>query len=165
MPLFSYGFNTSFNWKRFSVSADFSGVYGNDLYNLNNVQDFELSAAHNARADRYRGAWREDAPSNKYPSAKIVTYDNLLSDVYVEDGSYFRFSSIALSYALPVKKTSKVLRGMAFTLSVGNVYVWTKYSGFSPMNNPFGASVKRMGVDLNSGAVPRTYNFDIKFTF
>lgn len=165
MPLFSYGFNTSFSWKRLSLSADFSGVYGNDLYNLNNVQDFELSIAHNARADRYRGAWRADAPSNKFPAVKIVQHDTLLSDVYVEDGSYFRISNISLSYALPIKKTSKVLHGLAFTLSVGNVYVWTRYSGFSPMNNPFGSSVTRMGVDLNSGAVPRTYNFDIKFTF
>ena len=73
-------------------------------------------------------------------------------------------SDISLSYAIPFKKTA-VLKNISVGLSAGNVYVWTKYSGYDPEVNSFSYDMQRIGIDNGSFPRARTYSFDLKFTF
>ena len=131
---------------------------------MNNIQDYATNYSKNVRREAVKNAWSPENPSNKWP--KIGVVDNYFSDRFVEDGSYLRLSDVALSYAVPLKKEKiKFMKALNLSASVGNVLVLTRYSGFSPFANSFGANVKRMGVDLNSAPYPLSFNFDVKFTF
>ena len=163
LPKFTYGFNTSFSWHGFTLSAAFSGAYRFDIFNMNNTQDYATDYTKNVRKVAVKNAWSPTHPSNKWPGIGKVDY--YFSDRFVEDGSYLRLSDLSLSWAVPVSKQSKVLRGLTLSLALGNLFVWTRYSGYSPFSNPFGANVHRMGVDLNSAPYPQSFSFDAKFTF
>lgn len=168
-PKFSYGFNLNFAWKDLSFKMAFSGAYGFDIYNYANMFDYLTNMTdHNIRKRAWTEAWTPENKSNTFPGVGMInsTDDGRFSDRYVEDGSYLRLSNISLSYSLPIKpKKSQVLKKVSFSVSCDNLFVVTKYSGWSPFINSSGGNVKRMGVDSNSYPVPRNYNFDVKLVF
>lgn len=163
MPKFTYGFNLSVAYRGFTLSAAFVGAYKFDIFNMNNIQDWSTDYSKNVRKMAVTDAWSETNPSDKWPALGVVDY--YFSDRYVEDGSYLRMSDLTLSWAVPVKKSAKLLHGLTLSLSGGNLLVIDNYTGYSPFSNSFGASVTRMGVDLNSAPYPVSCSFDAKFTF
>ena len=167
-PDFTYGFSTALQYKRFSLSASFVGSYGNDVLNINRVSDDGLSTVtcnHSIRAMKL--AWSPENPNTTYPSVSQADNNDrmYIHDRFVEDASYLRLSNVALTYDVPVKKDSKVLKGLSLTLAGGNLYVWTKYLGWDPEVNSYGSNLKKMGLDVNSYPGARTISFDVKFTF
>ncbi len=165
-PDFTYGFNTSMYYRGFSLRVSFVGSYGADIYNLNNVFDYYTNSVSNIRAKAFYQAYdREKNPDGVMPM--IGGYDSseqiMNSSFYVEDGSFLNLKDISLSYDVPIKKQSKIIRALSLTASVNNVALWTHYSGWSPKNAS--TKIKRMGVELNSYPEARTFGFDIKLTF
>ena len=166
-PDFTFGFGTSLSIGDFTVSLDFNGSWGNDIFNVNKVIDSDVKTiTHNVLTEAYRRAWTPENRENYYPGlGKMETLDfNSVSDRYVEDGSYLRFSSVALSYEVPLKKSDFFVKGLNITLNANNLIFWTKYSGFDPDVNSFG-STQRMGADMGSYPGAREYNFRLNFTF
>lgn len=166
-PDFTFGFNTSFTWKDLILEMNFDGSYGNDIFNFNTAVETATSVpSHNILREAWYDAWTPQNQNAKWPAVgKIESNDfKKFSSLYIEDGSYLRLSSIALSYRLPVKNISWI-RNITAGVSVGNVYVWTKYSGWDPDVNSYGSNIKKMGVDAGSYPSCRTYSFDLKFTF
>lgn len=171
-PDFTFGFNTSLSWKNFTLTADFNGSYGNDIYNNNLSHDLNTNATattstvKNVRYSAYHEAWSLTNQGGAYPRLGYNEDTNYITDRYVEDGSYLRLANVALSYRVPFKKNTKCfIKGLNLGASCGNVFVWTKYSGWDPEVNSFGADIRRMGVDVGSYPRTRTYSFDVKFTF
>lgn len=172
-PDFTYGFGTSLSWKTLTLSVNFQGVYGNQIFNANRAQEYDVAydQRSNVRREAYYNAW---TPENQNTSVfKLVkgwatggsnVERGYVSDRYVEDGSYLRLSSVAMSWRLPIRKNQYV-RDISLGASVNNVYVWTRYSGWDPDVNSFGNSMTRMGIDAGSYPPARTFCFDLKFTF
>lgn len=169
-PDFIYGFNTSVSFKGLTLSAVFNGSYGNDIYNMNHIMDYDVSTkSNNVFEAAYRNAWRPDRQNNEWPGIGMVeTTDKseLHCSRLVEDGSYLRLSNLSLSWQVPLKKNvRKVLKGLNLSASVQNVFVLTKYSGWDPEVSSFGTNLNKMGVDSNSYPQMRSIVFDIKFRF
>lgn len=168
-PDFTYGFSSNFAWKGFTLSVNFNGSYGNDVVNINKMAADCLNTTnqnHNVAA--YRNAWTAENGGNEYPGVKQSEGNDkvYISDRYVEDASFLRLSKVAISYNIPIdKKKSKVLKGLSLSASAGNVYVWSKYSGWDPEVNSFGSNLMKMGVDFNSYPSTRNYSLDLLFTF
>lgn len=166
-PDFTYGFNTQFRYNKLSLSLNFTGSYGNDIFNFNSACETATDIVkHNHTRECIFNAWTPENTSAKYPALGKITNNDYkkFTSLYVEDGSYLRLSSIALSYSLP-RKNVKFIQGITLGASVNNVFVWTKYSGWDPDVNSYGANVKKMGVDSGSYPSNRTFSFDVKFTF
>ena len=173
-PDFMYGFSTSFTWKDLTISASFDGAYGNEILNANRPQEEDVAYQSNImtywniRTDAYKKAWTKENQNTRYPALGISAADNterkMMSDVWVEDGSFLRLSNVAISYRLPIPK-NKVVKNISVGVSGSNLYVFTKYSGWDPEVNSHGNSMKRIGVDIGSYPTARTYCFDLKFTF
>ena len=89
-------------------------------------------------------------------------YNNVTS-FNVEDGSYLRFASLSINYTWNLK--SRVVKSIDFGAAMRNLALFTKYRGFDPEVNSFGANVNKMGCDLGSYAKARSFSFDDKFTF
>ena len=167
-PDFTYGFGTTFTWKRLSLNAMFNGVYGNDIFNVNNAMGTDTyNSGRNIKRDAWKKAWTPDNPNTRYPALGMIrtTDYKLFSDFYIEDASYLRLANVTLSYNIPIKKGSKVVKGASVSATVSNVYVWTRYSGWDPEVNSYGTNIRKMGVDQGSYPNNRAFSFDVKLSF
>ena len=180
-PKFTYGFSTNITYKQWKLSASFQGTYGNQLVNANKVQysdTHRLTSPQNVLTDAVKHAWTVKDPTNYYvgiadPTRYYgTTFDavwnsgekNYFTDRDIEDASYLRLSSVSLSYTLNLPKKS-YLKKVVLGLNVGNAFILTKYSGYSPTVNSYRISTKRIGVDSGGYPANRTYGFDIKLNF
>lgn len=169
-PDFTYGFSTTIRYKSLSLMAQFSGSYGNDVYNMNHMADYDVSSASsNIMQEAYRNAWRPDAQNNSWPGInKVETVDkqSMHSNRFVEDGSYLRLSNLSLTWKIPIKKpNSKILRAVSIGASVKNAFVITKYTGWDPEVSSFGTNLNKIGIDSNSYPQMRSYLLDVQFRF
>lgn len=167
-PDFTYGFNTSFRWRDLTVSANFIGSYGNDIYNQQAavLSDVSTNSANRLRSPIFN-SWTPENPDAKYPSLSAYTPNdiNWCTDRFVEDGSYLRLSDLAISYSLPRKLFRNLfIKHVSFGVSGKNLFVWTKYSGYDPDVNVYG-NVLKYGVDMGAYPSARTFMFDLKVSF
>lgn len=166
-PDFTYGFNTSFSYKRFTLAAAFVGSYGNDLYNqqLANLSNLNTKSGNRLRAPVF-DCWSPENTDSMWPAVSAFAMNDLslCSDRFVEDGSYLRLSNISLAYSVPFKNKKSFVKHLSFTLSAKNLFCWTSYSGYDPDVNIYG-SVLKYGIDMGGYPAARTYMFDVKLSF
>ena len=169
-PDFTYGFKTSFKYKGFSLSLDFDGVYGKQvLYaNLAQITDTGWMYCTNTLSSAYRDAWSTSNTGGAYPALNggITQGERaFVSDRLIQDASYLRLSSANLSYTWTFNKASKLFRRIQLGVSGLNLLMLTDYPGWSPVVSSFGSSMTRIGVDVGSYPLARSYSMDVKFSF
>ncbi|SCC25789.1 TonB-linked outer membrane protein, SusC/RagA family [Chitinophaga costaii] len=159
-PSFIYGFSTNLSFKGFDLSAFFSGVQGNKVYNLIRYT-FENPLGNRNMYAALANRWSPTNPSNEYVSGfqggRIP-----LTDRFLENGSYLRCKNITLGYHVPFKKVVSSARIYA---SVNNLFTITKYSGFDPEVNTFGNSNTLIGVDNLVYPLARSYLLGVQVSF
>lgn len=166
-PDFTYGFSTNISYRRLSLSIAFNGVKGVDRlnYNLRSIGLPKQDLNSNILQSAYEGIWTEENHSNRNPRANY-TVGNYLLDRYIEDASYLRCSDITLSYSLPQRWMKKIgFRNCAFSFSVKNAFVVTKYSGYDPEVNSFAFRGTLPGIDMSSYPSARSYILGINLNF
>ncbi len=162
-PKFTYGFTGGLTVKQFSLDVFFNGTYGNQIANGNKMRIGNANGVtgNNILADTYYNAWTPSRPTNN----PRVGYNNLsFVDTYVEDGSFLRFSTAALSYNF-VPKSVKAFKSVRLTLSAKNIFTITNYSGFDPDVNSFAFDQGKIGVDWGSYPNLKSYSAGINLTF
>ena len=83
----------------------------------------------------------------------------VVSDIYVQDGSYLRLKNLALGYTLPRQLTQKArIERFRVYVRAENLFTWTKYWGFDP---EIGTGSTSMGVDY--GVYPQARIFTVGF--
>ncbi|MDG5490083.1 TonB-dependent receptor [Psychroserpens sp. SPM9] len=165
-PDFNYGFGTSFEYKNWSLSALFNGVYGNDIANGNLLREaYADNGSTNVRSEAYFNAWTPDNPNGTYPRVGYDLADETgFTDRIVEDGSFLRLSNVTLGYRIPFNDTS-VLDNAYISISGQNLLLFTNYSGFDPEGASFTFDPGRVGVDWNSFPNQRTFTLALNLTF
>lgn len=163
-PKFTYGITNNLNYKDFSLSFMLQGSYGNDIFNAN-LMDIQLANEGNITTDAYAGRWTEaTAATATWPKA-IAGYTRswLISNRYVEKGSYMKMKYITLSYNW--NKPIPYIERVKISLTANNLFTITNYSWFDPDVNAFGADASRRGVDSYSYPSARTYMLGLNVTF
>lgn len=163
-PKYSFGFNTSVRYKRFTMDLFMNGNYGNKIVNGNSIRLTNMSptSRFNVLADAYHNAWTLANPTDQ----QRVGFENLnFIDRYVEDGSFLRLSTLTFGYSMPFAKKSKFIKQIDFTITGSNLFVLTNYSGFDPEVNSFTFDAQRIGVDWNSYPRTRGVGVGINFKF
>ena len=94
--------------------------------------------------------WKRPGMETDIPRSGNV--DNIHnSSRFVEDGSYLRLKSLTLSYTLPATLTSKAkISNVKVFVTGQNLLTLTKYSGYDPEVNAYGASSVALGVDYGT---------------
>lgn len=140
----------------------FQGTQGNDVYN-GNLMMIGMSSIGNITQDAYNTRWTpENASIAKWPRVTTaMTRNMLLSNRYVEDGSYFRLKTVSLEYDF-----GRIARtvGLRAYFTASNLFTITGYSWFDPDVNAFGTDASRRGVDINSYPNNRSFSFGVKLT-
>ncbi|MDQ6470975.1 TonB-dependent receptor [Flavobacterium sp. LHD-80] len=167
-PKFTYGFTNNFRYKNVDLSIFLQGSYGNDVMNLTkragttnaSLYDNQLVDA----MDYYSST--NTASNNPRPIADASNTNLLISDRYVEDGSYLRIQNITLGYSLPQDVISKYkISRLRLYGSAQNLYTFTNYSGYDPEIGSFNQNVLLSGIDNGRYPVARTFLVGLNLEF
>jgi len=163
-PDFTYGVTNSFTLKNFSLSFMLQGSQGNDIFNYN-LTDITMSNIGNITVDAYNGRWTEStAATATWPKATAgYTRTWLISNRYVENGSYLKMKYITLGFDW--NKPTRWMQKIHFSLTANNVFTITNYSWFDPDVNAGGANASCPGVDSYSYPSARSLSFGMNFVF
>jgi TonB-linked SusC/RagA family outer membrane protein len=161
-PKYTYGINTSFNYKSFDLALDFQGVAGVDIFNGNIGKRY---GNENFTKAFYDNRWHGAGTSNTYPSANIGGSQNYLpNSFFVESGSYFRIRNVQLGYTVPGDVMSKwKMQKLRVFANAQNPLTLFKYSGFSP-EIPASSPINS-GIDNSIYPLSATYNVGLNVTF
>ena len=165
-PDFNFGFGTSIEYKNFSLTALFTGVFGNDIANGNLLREaYADNGATNVRPEAYFNAWSPENPNGTYPRVGYDLADETgFTDRLIEDGSFIRLANVAIGYNIPCKDNS-LIDGAYISLSGQNLLLFTDYSGFDPEVDSFSFDPGRVGLDWNSFPNQRSYSLSLNLTF
>ncbi|GHE44807.1 SusC/RagA family TonB-linked outer membrane protein [Sphingobacterium griseoflavum] len=145
-PNFIYSFNTSLSYKRIDLSAQFYGVYGNDIFDLQKMTP-----------SRQIQRWTPDNPSNLYPRANN-TRGYKASDFFVEDGSFLRLQNLTVGY--------NFRPGLVRGISTIRVYAsGNNLATFTKFNRGFDPEVGIDGINWGNYPRPRAYSFGLTVGF
>ena len=110
--------------------------------------------------------WTPENSTNKYPRATTKSSGTILSDHYVEDGSYLRVKDITLSYTFPKSILQKFYcEGLTIFAGLKNIYTFTNYSGYDPEVSRFSNDNLSMGADYGSYPMSKSYEFGLRMNF
>ena len=135
LPKLTGGFGFSFNYGQWRLSTQFTYRVGNKIINKARLNAEAMTGNNNqSQAVNYR--WRQEGDVTPIPRAMYggnSNYNTLISDRFVEDGSYLRMSYAQLNYSINKKNLTWIgLNRLSFYASVNNPFVLTKYSGVDP---------------------------------
>jgi TonB-linked SusC/RagA family outer membrane protein len=141
-PKFIYGWTNSFFYKNFDLNFLVRGVWGNKILNatlasLNNPADSKI----------------QNIPRFTLGESFNDINGYLISDRFLESGSYLRLDNATLGYT--IKPKIQAIKSIRLYLSANNVFIITKYRGIDPEVNIGGLTP---GID-NQNYYPRTRTF------
>ena len=167
LPKLTGGFGLKFNYGDWALNAQFNYRVDYDIVNLARLNMESMSSNNNqSQAVNYR--WRKEGDITSIPralsaSGNFANYNTMISDRFVEDGTFLRLNYLQISYNMPQKMVKKIgLSGLRFYLSGNNLFCLTKYSGVDPELGYGGYSVTQ-----DNAQTPRakSYTFGVTVDF
>lgn len=122
-PEVTLGLYSRLDYRNFDLSFNMRASLGNYIYNNVNAARAQLDLLQN-------GSVLSNLPANVLQANFNTTPNVILSDYYIEDGSFLRMDNITLGYSFQQVWGSKV--NARLSLGVQNVFVLTNYSGLDP---------------------------------
>ncbi len=146
-PDFFGSVNTHIEWKRFSLDGLFTFSKGNDIYNYTRRQ-LESQSSYNNQTTAVLNRWQNNGQVTNIPRVSFgdPMGNSRFSDRWIEDGSYFRLRTAALSYSLPIK--AGFLRYCILYVTGNNLFTLQKYLGYDPEMSAT-TNVLGQGVDVS----------------
>lgn len=146
-PDLNLGWSNNFQYKNWNLDLFFTGVFGQDIYNATAEQYSNVSFVKEGRnvlksvaTEHCATDTQSQAPSNRW----------------IENGSYFRLSSVSLGYTFG--KIGNWINSLKLYATCNNVFTITGYSGRDPEINLGGLEP---GMDRRTNYYPRTRSFMI----
>jgi TonB-linked SusC/RagA family outer membrane protein len=165
-PDFIYGLTNNFSYGAFNLNVFLQGVQGVNVLNLNRYE-IESGLLNTNKLQSVVNRWTGPGTSNTIPKANSILRRStgVTSDV-VEDGSFLRIKTVSLSYKIPVLKSMmKTVKSSSIYVTAQNLYTFTKYTGYDPEVNSFGASNLSLSTDYNAYPNVRTFIVGLKVGF
>jgi TonB-linked SusC/RagA family outer membrane protein len=167
LPKHVGGFNNNFTYKGFDLNVFFQWSVGNQIFNANRVM-FEGNASNKASLNQfasYNDRWTlENQDSEIYRTGGFGP-TGYYSDYYLEDGSFLRLKTVALSYSVPSKLLKSVaLKNLVVAVSAQNLHTWTNYSGMDPEVSVRNSALTQ-GLDYSAYPRAKTLTFSLRAGF
>lgn len=162
MPDFYYGFGLTLGYKGFDLAANFQGVYGNEILNLERRYLLNMEASSNMMKlalERFpygelNRATRKSSGNN---GASTSTF-------HLEDGSYLRLQNLSIGYTFPNKWFRKAhVQNVRLYIQGTNLFTLTHYTGYNPEVNRRAGDALRPGEDYTSYPLSRTFSIGLNF--
>ena len=161
MPDFYYGLGLTLGWNGFDLTANFQGVYGNELLNLERRYLCNMEGSSNMMAlSLQRFPYGE---LNRATRKSSGNNGSCTSTFHIEDGSYFRLQNLSIGYTFPDKWFQKAkINNFKIYLQGSNLFTLTNYTGYNPEVSRRSTAVSP-GEDYCSYPLARTFTVGLKF--
>jgi TonB-dependent starch-binding outer membrane protein SusC len=164
IPKLTTGLFLDTRYGPFDAGINFRGSYGQKIFNVVKWWTERMDDLNNSRAGLQ--PWTQANPSTTTPRAVYgaagAANGDVVSDRWIEKGSYTRLQNLIVGYTLPSRLSQRFYTGSTRVyLNIQNVYTWTKYSNWDPEILGFGDPLAR-GID--DGFIypnPRTLTFGL----
>jgi iron complex outermembrane receptor protein len=143
-PKLTGGWNNTFTYKKWTLTAFLQGVYGNKIMNYTRANLHNISIV---------SAGKNPAASAAKEFQITDTNAHAPSDYWLEDGSYLRLSTLSLGYNFG--KINGYIKGLRLYVTSNNLFTITGYKGNDPEVNLGGITP---GID-NRQTYSRTRTF------
>ena len=162
LPKLTGGFGFTLNYGKWRLNTQFNYRLGNKILNLARL-DAQAMVTNNNQSQAVNYRWRKEGDVTTVPRAMYgnsSNYNTLISDRFVEDGSFLRLNYTQLSYSLPEKSVKSIgLHGLRFYVSANNLFCLTKYTGVDPE-----ISYSSYGAALDQAQTPRAKSYTLGVT-
>ncbi len=160
MPDYYGGISNSFTYGRWSLSAFFQYVSGNELYNYIRYQNENMMGLEN-QSTKVLSRWQYEGQQTEVPRAVFgdPVGNTSFSSRWIEDGSYVRLKNLTLSFTMPEGMLK--LRKVQIYISASNLLTLHHYLGYDP---EFAHSHNHItqGIDYGQTPQPRQFLAGIK---
>ncbi len=148
-PIFSAGFNNNFSYKNFSLSVQFTGVYGVKLFSFFKRMVGIYHGDRNGMIEQL-GRWKspEDPGDGIHfrPTRTPSGWQRDPSSAWVTDASYLRLRNMTLAYDFTESFTNRIkLKGLRLYVTGQNLFTFTKYPGYDPETSSQGDGLAKGG--------------------
>ena len=168
-PDITMGLSFNVGYKGFDLAVTTYGAFGQQ--NMRSYRKFTDGNVENYTSEVFE-YWHGEGTSNRYP--RLVPGNTgvnfqQISDIFVEDASYFRIQNVTLGYDFKNLWKNCPLPQLRLYVSVQNLFTFTGYKGMDPEigtndsyreDNPWAR-----GIDLGSYPSPRTYMVGVNIKF
>lgn len=162
LPKLVGGFGFTVNYGKWRFTTQFTYRVGNKILNMARL-DAEAMVSNNNQSQAVNYRWRKEGDVTSIPRAMHGSFSNfntLISDRFVEDGSYLRMGYSQISYSLDKKQLKGTgLNKVSLYASANNPLILTKYTGVDPDVN-YGS----YGAATDWGQTPRARSFTLGVT-
>ena len=162
-PDFYGGIFTSFRYKAFSLDAQFTYSYGNEVYNAVRRMGEGMTNFTSQMAS-VKNAWYYEGHQTNMPRAEYgdPMRNSGFSSRWIEDGSYLKLKNLTFNYDHP-KKLWVFTKFQAY-VTAENLFTCTKYLGYDP---EFAYSYDHSYLGVDYGKVPgaRTFKLGLRLGF
>ena len=157
-PDVTYGINFSVGYKNWELGVDMMGKAGNEIYRTWDNYNWSQFNFMKQRLNR----WHGEGTSNSQPLLNMKhTINNLNSEYYIEDGSFFRIRNVQLAYNFDKTLLSRIgVQALKLYANIQNLKTWKHNTGYTP---ELGGTAIAFGVDNGSYPMPVVYTFNLTF--
>lgn len=162
-PDFYGGYTNTLRWKNWTLLANFTFSYGNDLIYQKDVNDRAMTSLAN------RGVRILDASNyGAFNGNQTNLYNSvvMLTDLNVYDASYLKLQTLSLAYNFSDSILKKLhLNSLQLYATASNLFTITSYPGPDPAvsDNPY--SVYGGGRDVSTYPTVRSWTFGVRLGF
>jgi iron complex outermembrane receptor protein len=150
------GITSTFRYKKFSLTANLNGSFGQDIYNttLMNLLNVGGIKGGNMALSVFQDPVKESLSNpSQTPSSR-----------YIEKGDYLKMNNLTISYN--IGDVEKTFKGMSVHITAQNLFMITNYSGFDPEVNVDRSinGIPSFGIDYARYPSSRSFIFGINFS-
>jgi hypothetical protein len=126
-PDFTGGFTNNFSYKGFDLSAFFTFVQGNEIYNRAGVyQANSFGGGFDNQTTEVLSRWQKPGDITNVPRVSLsYPTGQRASSRWIYDGSYIRLKTVTLGYTIP-KSVMSALKISSARVYVSGYNLWTK---------------------------------------
>ena len=163
-PDYMLGLNISLSYKGFDFNINGAGALGQQI--AKSYRSFADSPLQNYTTDIF-GRWTGEGTSNKLPRLTSGSHTNWqnISDIYIEDGDYFKIKNLTIGYDFKTILPNIPLGQVRLYFTAQNLYTFTGYSGMDPEIGYGYDKSWVSGIDLGYYPAPRTYLVGLNLKF
>lgn len=166
-PDFTWGLNNTLTFKDIDLNIFIQGVQGGDILNYTNMELGLLNGRTNASRDALN-RWTPSNTNTDIPSAN-ATRSYVVSNRWIEEGSFIRFKNIAIGYNFNDNLLEKIhLSSARIYISGQNLITITDYKGVDPevAYSSGGSSGNRnLGLDYATYPNVKSYTLGLSIGF
>ena len=163
-PDFTYGMTNTLSYKGFSLSLFLQGSQGNDIFNATRI-DTEGMMDFRNQSKTVLHRWRRPGMMTDIP--RVGNDENIHNSTrFVEDGSYLRLKTATLSYNFDKRLIGRWgLSRLQLYVTGQNLLTLTRYAGYDPEVNAYGANAVQLGIDYGTYPQSKAVIFGLNVEF